>query len=338
MSFRPRRILPVLSLATLVLGMGLARPASAVDKFGAEFLKLGVGSRALGMGGSFVAVADDASAGYWNPAGLTFLTATDLQITHAEVFGGILKHDVASWGMPIGGEDSRSTIGVTLIRLSVDDIKVTRDALIEESGGLVRLDPSKVRIASAYDLGLMFSYARGIGDAWSLGGNFKMIRQSLVDEGSSFGLGADLGLMFHPSPATTFGLRLADVTTTQISWDTGRHETLAPTATLGAQTTRDISALKGTLTAGVDLQMAFEDLGEADQFSSGSLSGNVLPGLEYWYNRTVALRLGSNAGHFAAGAGLRFKLGPLQRFGVDYAFVDHDELDATNRVTLNLGW
>jgi hypothetical protein len=52
----------------------------------------------------------------------------------------------------------------------------------------------------------------------------------------------------------------------------------------------------------------------------------------------VALRVGSNAGHLAAGAGLRFKLGPLTRFGVDYAFVDHDELDATNRVTLNLGW
>ncbi len=327
--------------ALLVLSGLLAAPVSpahAVDKFGAEFLKIGVGSRALGMGGSFVAVADDASAAYWNPAGLTFLPAVNLQATHAEVFGGILKHDVVSWGMPIGNDDNRATIGVTAIRLSVDDIKVTKDALIEESGGLVRIDPSRVETKSAYDLGLLFSYARAVGDRWSVGGTFKMIRQSLLDDGSSFGLGADLGFLFHPNPRTSFGLRLADITTTQISWDTGRHETLAPTATIGFQTTRTVTPLRGTLTVGVDLQTAFEDLGEADQWSTGSLSGNVLPGLEYWYNDALALRVGSNAGHFSAGAGLRFRLGPMERFGVDYAFLDHDELDATNRVTLNLGW
>jgi len=240
--------------------------------------------------------------------------------------------------MPIGDEGNRATIGVTAIRLSVDDIKVTKDALIEETGGLVRIDPSKVETKSAYDLGLLFSYARAVGDRWAVGGTFKMIRQSLLDDGSSFGLGADLGLIFSPGSRTSFGLKLNDITTTQISWDTGHHETLAPTATIGFQTTRDIAALRGTLTVGMDMQTAFEDLGEADQWSSGSVSGNFLPGLEYWYNRALALRVGSNAGNFAAGAGLRFRLGPLERFGVDYAYLDHDELDTTNRVTLNLGW
>src|SRR5271157_5990169 len=40
------------------------------DEYAGESLAIGVGARALGMGGAFVAVADDASTSYWNPAGL----------------------------------------------------------------------------------------------------------------------------------------------------------------------------------------------------------------------------------------------------------------------------
>lgn len=335
MSFRPIRI--SLLLATIAAS---SLPAStfAADKFAAEFLKVGIGARALGMGGAFTAIADDAGAGWWNPAGLALLERPNVQMTHAEMFGSIVKHDVISGALPIGRNGGRSSVGLTVIRLGVDDIQVTRDALEQETGGLVRVNPDKVRLESAYDLGILFSYARGLGQAWALGGNVKMIRQSLVDEGSSFGIGADLGLLWFPGSATTLGLRLADITTTQIKWDTGRQETVAPTVTVGGQATKDVDFLKGTITGAADVQMAFENLGDADQFSSGSFSGNLHAGVEYWYNSAVALRVGTNAGHFAAGAGVRFRLGALQRFGVDYAFLDHDELDSTNRVSLNLGW
>jgi hypothetical protein len=334
---RPNPIRPALLLAGAFLGATVTA-AHAADKFAAEFLKVGVGARALGMGGAFTALADDASAIYWNPAGTAIMAQPDIQLTHAEMFGSIVKHDVISGVLPIGRDGGRSSVGLTVIRLGVDDIKVTDDALIEEAGGIVRVDPSKVRLESAYDLGVFFNYAHGLGKEWSVGGNVKMVRQSLVDDGSSFGIGADLGFLWQPSNAASFGLRLADITTTQIKWDTGRQETVSPTVTLGGQGTTEIGALKGSITGAADIQVAFEDLGEADQFDSGSLSGNLHAGVEYWYNHVVALRAGTNSGHFSAGAGVRFKLGPMQHFGVDYAFLDHDELDATNRVTLNLGW
>jgi hypothetical protein len=59
-----------------------AGPAQAVDKFAAEFLKVGVGARAMGMGGAFVALANDATASYWNPAGLAQLREAEFSLVH----------------------------------------------------------------------------------------------------------------------------------------------------------------------------------------------------------------------------------------------------------------
>ena len=49
-----------------------------------QFLKIGVGGRAVGMGGSFVAVANDASALYWNPAGIVQIGSNELILSHVE--------------------------------------------------------------------------------------------------------------------------------------------------------------------------------------------------------------------------------------------------------------
>ena len=329
----PRFLLGGLLLALLA---GSSAPALAVDKFAAEFLKIGVGARPMGMGGSFVSLADDATATYWNPAGLIQLEYKEAMGMHASQFGGVVVHDVLGIVAPLKSPDHRSAIGLTLIRLGVDDIRVTKDAGVDADGdGIVDedangnpiIDPSKIETRSAYDLALFLSYARSLGDRWSTGLNVKLVRQSLVSEGASFGIGADIGFLYRPSAKVGFGLQLADITTTQLFWDTGRRETVAPTVTLGGHTTQSLSALQGTLTVGLDIQFAFEGQ-QADQFSTGNLSGNFLPGAEYWFRRTVALRVGSDGGNFTAGGGVRYK-----QVGADYAYLSHDELDSTHRVS-----
>ncbi|RKZ05995.1 hypothetical protein DRQ25_14900, partial [Candidatus Fermentibacteria bacterium] len=59
---------------------------SSGAKYAGEFLYVGAGARALGMGGAFCAVADDASAGYWNPSGLFLINGQEAQFMHSERF------------------------------------------------------------------------------------------------------------------------------------------------------------------------------------------------------------------------------------------------------------
>ena len=52
----------------------------AIDIPGQQNLTLGSGARAFGMGGAFLARADDATAASWNPAGLSYLRAPELSL------------------------------------------------------------------------------------------------------------------------------------------------------------------------------------------------------------------------------------------------------------------
>ena len=62
----------------LSLVIALINPVIAQSEAGAIFLLLSPGARAGGMGEANVAVADDAYASYWNPAGLGFLEGSEL--------------------------------------------------------------------------------------------------------------------------------------------------------------------------------------------------------------------------------------------------------------------
>ena len=71
-------------------------------KYSNEFLNLGVGGRALGMGGAQVSQVNDVTAGYWNPAGLVH-SRGDIQLAfmHNEYFAGIAKYDYLALTAPI---------------------------------------------------------------------------------------------------------------------------------------------------------------------------------------------------------------------------------------------
>ena len=112
-------------LISAAAALCFATPASAT-KYAGEFLKIQVGPRALGMGGAFPAVADDATSPYWNPAGMVYLPYREVILQHSEKFGSLANHDWASAVFPLGGPAGREqALGVSFVRLGIDDIPIT---------------------------------------------------------------------------------------------------------------------------------------------------------------------------------------------------------------------
>ena len=71
--------------------------AQRVAKYGADFLGVGVGGRALGMGGAYVALSDDVHSGYWNAAGLAQTRYPQAAYMHVERFAGVVTFDEETW-------------------------------------------------------------------------------------------------------------------------------------------------------------------------------------------------------------------------------------------------
>jgi hypothetical protein len=251
---------------------------------------------------------------------------------HAEHLGSLANYDYAAFAQPLDGGTKPTALGVALVRFAVDDILVTKDGFIDQNGNGQYdegepLDPDSFRRDSDTEYALFLNYATAVRPAWFLGGTVKLIRQDLVGT-TSFGIGLDLGLLHLPSPAWAIGVQFSDITTTQISWDTGRREVVAPSIKIGTAYTRSIAPFQGHVTLSADLGISFDGREEASQFSTGGIGGDFLGGIEYWIHRTLALRVGTRTGDFTAGAGLRYR-----GFGVDYAFVPNEDLSDTHRVS-----
>ncbi|NIX56904.1 MAG: PorV/PorQ family protein [candidate division Zixibacteria bacterium] len=163
---------------------------SNVGTTAAPFLEIGVGSRAIGMGGAFVSTANDASALYWNPAGLGTLNRPEVMFVHTEWIAEV-DFDFAGAVLPIG---RFGTIGASLTSLSMGDMKVRTVDQPEGTGEFFQ----------ASDMALMLSYGLKITDRFSIGINTKYVHQKIWKE-TAQGFAVDLGTLF----TTAFnGLRI----------------------------------------------------------------------------------------------------------------------------------
>jgi len=295
-------------------------------KYAGEFLSFGVGARALGMGSAFVAVCDDATAGYWNAAGLAQLRDRELALSHSERFAGVVKYDFGGFGLPLG---EAGGLGISLIRVGVDDIKYT--VLRDPKKALSASNrPQVSKVVSNADYVLVLSHGRrflrGSGYVWralSVGGSLKVIRRT-IGEHTAWGYGVDVGLLVTPVWGLTFGANARDVAWTTVSWDTGAKDRIQPSLEIGMAYKVQVPFLKGQLTWAVGSGRLGEDGRE-----EGTEGMNA--GVEYRYGDHLAVRLGSERKNLTAGAGLRYA-----RFGVDYAFLGHEELGGTHRVSASV--
>ena len=138
--------------------------AQHIAKYAGEFLSIGVGGRALGLGGAYAALANDASAAYWNPAALARLNYPEFMLMHDERFGGIVNYDFGAVAIPYGTD---VTFGVSIMRLGVDGIPDSRNALVDRNqNGILDstdfIDPSKVTYFNSADWALYFTYSKRV--------------------------------------------------------------------------------------------------------------------------------------------------------------------------------
>ncbi|HSG98841.1 MAG TPA: hypothetical protein VLB27_02260, partial [candidate division Zixibacteria bacterium] len=130
-----------------------------------------------------------------------------------------------------------------------------------------------------------------------------------------------------------FGVKIADLTTTFLSYDSGRKESIAPHVNIAAQYAYPVLTEGLVVTAAAEAETYFENRRWASQYWRGDVSCDLHLGLEANYRDRVFGRLGSDAGVFAAGAG--FAVG---RWGVDAALTDHEFLDNSYRISLRFMW
>ncbi len=147
-----------------------------------QFLKIGIGARAIGMGGAFVATTDDISSVYWNPAGLASVLDREAAFNHIDWILDV-SYDYASFGMGFGDFGS---VGAFVGVMSMDEMMVRTVDKPEGTGEFFG--------AGALTIGL--AYARFLTENFSIGFNAKYIREYIWHV-SAQGFALDIGTFYR---------------------------------------------------------------------------------------------------------------------------------------------
>lgn len=271
----------------------------------AQFLKLGAGARAAGMGEAFTGVADDSTAIYWNPAGLNKLTDRSLSFMHAVWFEDI-SYDWFSYAQPLNNMDA---IGIGIQYLSYGSIS-EMDSTGLQGGSF-----------SPADLAVSLSYARHIGKT-DLGLNAKYISSQIKESATAFAF--DCGAMYPVSSRLTAGFSLQNVGTKMKF--VSEEDALPLNIKLGGSYLLNPSWIVALdAIAPIDNDAYFA----AGTEYSRTISSSVSAAGRFGYNMRNKDTGGLNG--LTAGLGITYLT-----YTLDYAFVPYGDLGNTHRISFKV--
>jgi len=295
--------------------VGAAQIFEKVGTFDGQFLKIGVGARAAAMGGAFVAVADDASALYWNAAGIARIDQdkSELQFNHA-IWPADMKF--TQIGYVFHTKRIPGAIGIHVRSLYMDPMVETT---------AYQPDPF-VGTGRTFDAGYMtagLTYARSFTDKFSAGITGNFIHEGLA-ELSQNTYSFDVGTLYDVG---TMGMRIG-MAITNMGTDVTFIERPARLPSVFRVGT---SALLFQTT-----EQRFTGSFEFSHPPDNSERMNV--GGEYVFRNYVFLRGGYNINYdsegVAGGIGFRFPVSFAGTADFDYAYTDMKALGAAHRFSL----
>ena len=301
-----------------------------------SFLNLPVGARGAGMGASFVAISDDATALYWNPAGITQLEGVSASYTFAPYFAG-MTHHFAGVSLPLS---EAWRVGIHALSYGSDAIEVT--TLFNQDGTGATY--------TAQDMSLGLTIAGQLTEQFSFGATGKFISLKLADVNAST-IAFDFGTIYRPG---ILGLRIGfavdNLAPTVKYTGTGLIRRGGVNPTTGNQEP-DVMLEGGEATlplmfrAGIATDV-FE--GQDDQsllinteFSTAADRAEYVGlGVEYTWNKLVSARVGYHFGSdeafgLSGGIGIDYETGSFAG-RIDYAVRPHTNLGLTNHVTASV--
>ena len=339
-------------LAGVCLG---ALPASATpeSRAGVLFLLIEPGARSHGMGESYVAIADDATASYFNPAALAGQTQQQVNATHMKWLPALaddLFYSLIGYAVPVEGWGN---FGFNVALLNLGE-QIRTDERGNTDGTF-----------SSFDVALSAAYGSHISDNMSAGIGLKFIRSNLADQGAGIergkGVGnsfaADLGLLWKLSPTLTFGAALRNLGPKIAYIDASQADPLPQHIVVGmayqvldtefndlllsADVYKPLIA-DGSFASNLVKAWADESLGNEFKEIDLHLGGEYRYSLSNKENQSfLALRGGYSFDHdgelklWTTGIGLKYN---LVQVDVAYIFGDESPLDDNTRFSLNLAF
>lgn len=338
-----RTVIAALALALIPGGSLLAQFSSRVDGVGtnaASFLEIGVGARAMALGGAYVAVANDPTALYYNPAGIVWMDNIQAEFMH-NAWLVETNYDFMGATMPLPFWNS--SLGMSFITLDYGEQPVRTEDRPEGNG----------EFYSARDFMVGLTWATALTTRFSFGITGKYIQQRIWNESGS-AMAVDLGI-FYATPIN--GLRLGmslsnfggelgldgrDLDTTvdpdpnninidrvPVSYNTGTYP-LPLLFRAGISYARDWGALGSVLLTG-------------DLNSPGYGTENINAGVEYGYAGIFFLRAGwenwqqdDAVNGLTVGGGVDYYQPGSLGFRVDYAFSDWGILESAHRFSVGI--
>ncbi|MCK9408408.1 MAG: PorV/PorQ family protein [Bacteriovoracaceae bacterium] len=189
-----------LLLFVLFTSNGVAQSfKSNVSKKGttaAPFLSISQGAKGIAMGGAYVAVAHDASAIFWNPAGISDIYGGSLVVDHTQWLAGINYNFIA--GTYAVGDIG--TIGLSFTSSDIDEMRVTTVEMPDGNG----------ETFAVTDIAVSVAYALKLTDKFSIGFNPKFIHQKIWKMSAS-AFAIDVGVKYEtPFDGVMLGMSISN--------------------------------------------------------------------------------------------------------------------------------